>query len=300
MAHLSRTDLNLFVVFEAIYSQGGVSRAADQLNLSQPAISHALARLRERVQDPLFVRQGQKLVPTPAAHSMIGPVREGLRLFSQTLGTLDGFDQAKAEMQFTIGMRSLMEASYFVPMTMVAKEQAPLVTLSSISFDRARMGTALASGEMNAVIDVFLPLQDGIRREHLATERSVVVARQGHPEIDGKVGLKEYLDASHVCVTSRPNGLGPEDISLARLGRTRDIAVRCQQVNTAMRLVSMSNLILTMSETFARRANIWFDHQILAAPFEAAPVDIYMYWHANVESDPANIWIRSMVRAAMD
>ncbi|MCB1397480.1 MAG: LysR family transcriptional regulator [Rhodobacteraceae bacterium] len=296
--HISRTDLNLFVVFEAIYAQGGVTRAAEVLNLSQPTISHALARLRERVGDPLFVRHGQKLVPTPLAQQMIGPVREALRLFERTLGALDGFDPAHARLDFVVGMRSLMESTYFLPLVLALGDHAPGVSITSTGFDRRRLEPTLAAGELNAVIDVFLPLSDAIRREHLGESRSVVVMRRGHPLAEQGLTLDRYLAADHLIVTSRPQGLGPEDTVLARDGLRRKIRARCLQANTAMRMVASSNILLTMAEGFAQRANMWFDNVFLPVPFEAEVVDTYLYWHENADADPANRWFRSLVRAA--
>lgn len=298
--HISRTDLNLFVVFDAIYTQGGVTRAAETLNLSQPTISHALGRLRQRIGDPLFVRRGQKLLPTPLAQAMIGPTRQALGLFEQTLADLDGFDPMIAEMRFSLGMRSLLEDTYFLPLALLMTQSAPLASLSSCPFERRRLGTALASGELNAVIDVFLPLSDDVRREHLpAASPSVVVARRGHPHIDGEVDMESYLAADHVVVTSRAQGLGPEDVALSREGGSRCIRARCQQISAAMRLVGSSNMLLTTSETLARRANLLFEHQILSTPFPAPVVDTYLYWHANTEADPANVWFRDMIRATV-
>ncbi|THD72933.1 LysR family transcriptional regulator [Thalassobius vesicularis] len=297
--NISRTDLNLFVVFEAIYSQGGVTRAAEMLHLTQPTISHALGRLRERVGDPLFVRHGQRLVPTPLAQKMIGPTREALKLFETTLGELDGFDPATASMHFSIGMRSLMENSFFLPLVMLVNSVAPKVTLASAQLDRRRIEGDLSSGELNAAIDVFLPLGADIRREHLISSPSVVVARRGHPLVQGQITLDDYLALDHVIVTSRPRGAGPEDIALSREGKTRQIAARCQQINTAMRAVASSDLVLTMAETFARRANVWFDNQIVPVPFEAPRIDAYLYWHANTDADPANLWLRSTIKSCV-
>lgn len=296
--NISRTDLNLFVVFEAIYTHGGVTRAAEVLNLSQPAISHALNRLRERMGDPLFTRAGQRLAPTPLAQRMIGPTREALRLFARTLGESAGFDPATAEMSFTLGMRALMESTYLLPLILLANRAAPAVTLASSPIDRRRIEPALASGELDAVIDVFVPLSDEIRRSHLSQSPAVVVARRGHPAVEGAIDLDTYLAADHVLVTSRPRGLGAEDIALSRIGATRRIRTRCQQLGTAMRLVASSNLLVTMSESFARAANIWFDHQILPAPFEAGGLDTYLYWHAKTEAEPAHVWLREAIRTA--
>ncbi|MBA83833.1 LysR family transcriptional regulator [Thalassobius sp. S69A] len=297
--NISRTDLNLFVVFEAIYSQGGVTRAAETLHLTQPTISHALGRLRDRVGDPLFVRHGQRLVPTPLAQKMIGPTREALKLFERTLGELDGFDPETAEMHFSIGMRSLMENSFFLPLVMLLNTTAPKVTVASAPLDRRRIEAELSSGELNAAIDVFLPLGADIHREHLLSSPSVVVARRGHPLVDGGVTLRDYLALDHIIVTSRAKGAGPEDIALSRDSETRRVVARCQQINTAMRAVASSDLVLTMAESFARRANVWFDNQIVPVPFESPRIDAYLYWHSNADADPANRWLRSTIKSCV-
>lgn len=297
--HISRTDLNLFVVFDAIYSQGGVTRAAEMLNLTQPTISHALRRLRQRVDDPLFVRHGQKLVPTTLAHKMIVPVREALQLFEQTLGDLEGFDPTRAKMKFSVGMRSLMENTFFLPLALLLSQRAPAVTLSSCHYERDTLEADLSSGRLNAAIDVFLPLSSAIKRKHLSSSPSVVVARKGHPAISNGFNVERYLALDHIIVTSRPHGFGPEDIALSRDGKSRRIAVRCQQINTAMRMVSRSDLVLTMAETFARRSNETFGNQILPSPFVAPEIDTYLYWHVNSEGDQANIWFRNMIEESV-
>lgn len=296
--HISRTDLNLFVVFEAIYSMGGVTRAAEVLNLTQPTISHSLRRLRERVGDPLFVRHGQKLVPTTAANKMIEPVREALQLFEKTLGELDGFDPQVVKMNFSIGMRSLMENTYFLPLVSLLKASAPNVTVASNQYDRQNLEAELSSGTLNAAIDVFLPLSSAIKRKHLSSSPSVVVSRQGHPMVANGLDLDTYLSLDHIIVTSRPNGFGPEDIALSRLGKSRNIAVRCQQINTAMRIVDSSDLVLTMADTFVQRSHSVSNKLIQPSPFGAPEIDTYLYWHSNSDSDRASQWFRKMIEAS--
>src|SRR4051812_11042 len=109
MTNLSRIDLNLLVVLEAIADEGGVSRAAEKLNLTQPAVSHALARLRQTMGDPLFVRHGRTLAPTALTKRLIEPLRRSLRALEALIGTGDGFDPAHTEITFSVGMRDVME-----------------------------------------------------------------------------------------------------------------------------------------------------------------------------------------------
>ena len=114
--HISRVDLNLFIVFATIYDEGSVTRASQKLNLTQPAISHALGRLRLLFDDPLFERQGHAMVSTPLARSIIEPVRHSLRGFEVTLNKLDRFDPATSQKQFNLGLRDVLESNVLPPL----------------------------------------------------------------------------------------------------------------------------------------------------------------------------------------
>ncbi|MBD3651385.1 MAG: LysR family transcriptional regulator, partial [Alcanivorax sp.] len=115
--HVSRFDLNLFVVFDAIYTEGSLTRAARVLNLTQPAVSHALGRLRDRLEDPLFVRQGARMVPTSRARAMVTPVRHALGGLQRCLSDEGGFDVADAERTFVVGLRDGLEGCLLPPLT---------------------------------------------------------------------------------------------------------------------------------------------------------------------------------------
>lgn len=297
--HVSRADLNLFVVFDAIYSQGGVTKAAETLNLTQPTISHALARLRQQLDDPLFVRHGQKLVPTDMARKMIVPVREALSIFERALGDAETFVPSEANMSFSVGLRSLMEHAFFMPLAMALREQSPQSTINSVHYERGNLEADLASGKMNAVIDVFRPVSDAICKKLISRSPSMLVARPGHPKVHDAMTMEEYLELDHIIVTSRAAGLGPEDIMLSRLGKKRNVVMRCQQINTAMRIVNTSDIVLTMVETFAQRANLSFNNMMVSTPFEANQIETYLYWHANSHEDQANRWFRDLVEKAI-
>ena len=294
---MQRADLNLLVIFEAIYTQGGVTRAAEVLHLTQPTISHALARLREWIGDPLFVRHGQRLVPTPVAHKMIAPVRRALQTIDTTLGELKEFDPGSARMAFSLGLHPLMENTIYFPLVRAVRAQAPFVSISSVHFERRNLEADLSSGALNAAVDVFLPVPDTICKQHILQTGTVVIARRGHPGIDGELDLEAYLALEHIVVSLRRQGGGPEDVALAREGRTRNVVARCQHINTALRIVATSDLVLTMSDTFANHASALFDNRVYPAPFATPPVDAYLYWHANSEADQANQWLRAQIGA---
>ncbi|WP_334190522.1 LysR family transcriptional regulator [Noviherbaspirillum sp.] len=293
--HISRIDLNLFTVFEAIYTEGSVTRASQKLNLTQPAISHALGRLRTMFNDPLFIRQGHTMVSTPLARSMIEPVRRSLRGLEVTLNGLDRFDPATTPKQFKLALRDVLEATILPPLIQRVSSSAPLVDLAASQVDRRDLESELAAGTLDGAIDVLLPLSSDILHTRIDQDSTVVVARRGHPAINGTLDLSTYLKQDHILASSRRKGLGLEDFELSRFGVERRIRLRCQHYFAACRVVSQTDLILTMPGRYARIANQQFDNQILPFPLEVPAFDVFLYWHANVDNDPANRWLREQI-----
>lgn len=299
MMHISRVDLNLFIVFEAIYAEGSVTRASLKLNLTQPAISHALGRLRVMFDDPLFVRQGHLMVSTPLSRSIIEPVRQSLRGFEVTLNKLNRFDPTTTEKEFTLALRDVLESTVLPPLMVALEQAAPQAKVAAVQVDRRELESELQAGTLDCAIDVLLPLSPEIRHVRILADRTLVVARRGHPRLQGGITLDAYLEEEHILASSRRKGPGIEDFELSRLGLQRKIRLRCQHYFAACRVVSQTDLILTMPERYARVANQQFDNQLLALPLEMPAWDVYLYWHANVEDDPANKWLRERLTAAM-
>jgi DNA-binding transcriptional LysR family regulator len=297
--HISRIDLNLFTVFDAIYEEGSVTRASQKLNLTQPAISHALGRLRLLFNDPLFVRQGHAMVSTPLARSLVEPVRRALRGLEVTLNGLDVFDPATTTKQFNLALRDVLEATVLPPLMQRVRQQAPLAEIAAIQVDRRELESELAAGTLDAAIDVLLPLPSDIRHTRIFRDPLVVVARKGHPQIGRKIDMETYMRQDHILVSSRRRGPGLEDFELSRLALQRRILLRCQHYFAACRVVSETDLVLTMPERYARIANQQFDNRILALPLEMPSLDVFLYWHANVDNDPANRWIREQLTQAI-
>jgi DNA-binding transcriptional LysR family regulator len=296
--HLSRIDLNLFVVFDAIYTEGGITRASKRLSLTQPALSHALGRLRELFEDPLFLRQGKAMIPTPMARVMIDPVRQSLQGFETTLKRADRFDPATARKHFTVGMRDVRELTALPNLLRNVTRAAPFVDVAIVRAERKQLETELAAGTLDAAIDVRLALSDEVRRQLINAERLVVVARPRHPTIKRELDLETYLSQEHILVSSRRRGFGVEDYELSRHGLKRRIRLRCQHYFAACRVVSETDLILTMAERYARIVNRLFRNRVLPFPLEVPDYDAYLYWHVNADADPANRWLRKLLMEA--
>jgi DNA-binding transcriptional LysR family regulator len=296
--HLSKIDLNLFVVFDTIFSEGGITRAGRRLNLSQPAISHALGRLRQMFDDPLFVRHGHAMTPTPLARRLIEPVRQALRGLEVTLSKPDSFEAASAVKRFTLGMRDVVASVMLPDLMQTIARTAPRIDISIVRAERRELERELSAGTLDAAIDVLLPLPEDIRRERLGQEWMSVVASRRHPRVRARLGLDAYLAEEHILVSSRRRGLSAEDFELARHNMRRRVRLRCQSFFAACRTVSETDLLLTMPQRYASLINAQLGNRLLPFPLGVPAYDTYVYWHANAAGDPANQWLRRQLLAA--
>ena len=295
--NINRIDLNLFIVLDAIYTEGSLTRAAQRLHLSQPAISHALGRLRKMLDDPLFVRQGGTMIPTALTRNLITPVRSALATLTSSINLNQPFEPTISERQLTIGLRDVLEAMILPPLQTVLSTHAPNMQLVSVRTDRSEIEAELIQGKLDMALDITMPVGADIRQQPLSFERMMVVARRAHPSIKKKLDLKTYLAAQHILVSSRRQGGGVEDFALQRLGHTRQIRLRCQHYFAACRVVSQSDLLLTMPEQYARLVSENLGTQCHELPFDTPRMDICLYWHASAEHDQANRWLREQLMA---
>lgn len=293
--HIGRVDLNLYVVLEAIYKEGSITRAASRLNLTQPAVSHALARLREVYDDQLFVRSGNRMVPTPLVRAIIQPVRDALGQLQTTLASPQEFDPATNSKQVVLGMRGVVESVLLPELVAELEQQAPLMQVTSVRIPRRDMESELAAGRLDLAFDVLLPIGANIRHKVLLEDRFVVVSRKRHPLLKGGLDLEKYLALRHVVVSSRRSGPVVEDFELGRMGYHRNIGMRCQNYFVALSTVARSQMVLTVPENYALRNQHYHDLKIWPIPVELRPVASYMYWHESVAEDPANLWLRQQV-----
>ena len=298
--HLSSVDLNLFVVFDTIYAEGGITRASRRLNLSQPAVSHALGRLRGMFDDALFTRHGHVMTPTPLARRLIEPIRQSLQGLEVTLSKVDRFDPANATKRFVVGMRDAQESAVLAGLMRRVTREAPRIDISVIRTERRDIERELSAGTLDAALDVLLPLPEEIRRQHLSVEWMTVVARKAHPRLKGRLTLETYLAQEHIAVSSRRRGLSAEDFELGRHNLRRRVRLRCQNYFAACQVVAETDLILTMPQRYARILNARFGNRLLAFPLKAPAFDAYLYWHVSAEADPANAWLRQQLARAFE
>ncbi|WP_404368975.1 LysR family transcriptional regulator [Marinobacter sp.] len=293
---LNRLDLNLLHVFDTIYREGSLTRAARALHLTQPAVSHSLARLREHFSDPLFTRQGNQMVPTPLARRFSESMRPGLTQIQSAVNQFHAFDPASQRKTYSLALRDILEST-FLPRLMTRLADYPDIEISSQRTARRDMETQLAAGKLDFAVDVLLPISDQTAHELLRKDRLVVIARKDNPVTRKDLSMPDYLAARHVLVSSRAEGPGIEDFELSRLGVQRNIRLRCQHYYAACRVVESTDFLLTMPETYARLIAESLDISINTPPVELPGIDVHLYWHKPYSREPALIWFREQLHA---
>ncbi|KZZ59647.1 hypothetical protein A3762_04520 [Oleiphilus sp. HI0125] len=288
---LNKIDMNLFIVLDAIYSERKLTKAAEVLHITQPAVSNSLARLRAHFSDELFVRQSGQMVPTPLTENIIERVREALASLQSSLNEHDAFDPLQSTRTFRFSMNDTSEA-YVLPRLMyVLQKEAPNIQIESYSIPRSDMVRAFSAGELDFALDVPIINDSDLVNTPIADDRYVCVAHHEHPRIQGDLSLDQYMKEAHIHVSSRRKGGGQIDAVLARLGLQREIKLRIQHSRAASPIVAQTDMLLTIPESLTQGTEL----QILELPFAIPKLDWHLYWAQRHENDRAHQWMRERI-----
>lgn len=290
--NLNKVDLNLFIVFDAIYTEANLTRAGQIVGITQPAVSNALARLRETFNDPLFVRTAQGMVPTPMAQNIIGPVRNALQLLRVSVQESRTFTPQQANKTYRISMTDLTEAVILPPLFQRLRRLAPTVQIESFLSKRRETTKELAAGRLDFAVDAPLNTDTQVRHVKLMEDRYVCALRQGHPLAKEKISLDEYLSLTHIQISSRRSGLGYVDLSLGKMGLQRKVALRSQHYMMASTVLQNTDMAMTVPERFARRHGL---HYVQLPVNDVPSLETHLYWHESTDQDPANRWMREQI-----
>jgi DNA-binding transcriptional LysR family regulator len=293
--HLSQVDLNLFVVLEAIYREGTITRAAHQLNLTQPAISHALKRLRDLLQDPLFVRSGAHMRPTAFTRNMIDEVRQALQILEVNVGQTHNFVPEHTRRSFHLALWEYLDTLILPSLLGRLTYVAPGMSITTTRVKRRDLEIELASGSVDLAVEIPMTMSDRIRQKWLWKEPYVVIARPGHPAIADTLDLETYLKQRHIQVSSRRLGASLIDVELSRRGLRRQVFLRTPHTFSACMVVSKTDMLLTLPERHAQLLNSSLRDRVNIFPLRAPRLEAHLYWHESVENDPANRWLRGEI-----
>ncbi|WJG10749.1 LysR family transcriptional regulator [Aliiglaciecola sp. LCG003] len=289
--NLNRIDLNLFAVFDAIYTAGSLTKAADVLCITQPAVSNSLARLREMLNDPLFVRTGHSMTPTPVAQNIIGPARNALGLLRKSVQDSHTFDPETAEKSFHFATRDLLEASVMPRLLANLQSRSPRITITNYEVARNTVVSAMASGSLDFYADASTFTDPHLCKQKIAEDRFVVMARKNHPDLKQGLDLDTFLRLGHINVSHRRSGAGPIDIALDKIGKRRKIVMRGQHFLTVPSTIVKTDLISCIPYHLAKH----YELSIYEMPFHVSPLEYFLYWHVSADHDHAHIWMREQI-----
>jgi len=292
---LKDIDLNLLVVFNQLLIERRVSKVAENLGLSQPAVSNALARLRKLTGDTLFLRTTKGMEPTPFAQQLAEPIAYALGLIHSAVNQRTSFDPATAQRAFTVGMTDIGEI-YFLPKLMEELARvAPGVTMSTVRNTAVNLRDEMEAGHIDLAIGLLPQLKAGFFQRLLFRQRYVCMFRKGHALDKRKVSLAEFSSADHVVVVSEGTGHGKVDELMERGGVTRKVLLTVPHFVAVGHILQHSDMVATVPERLAQALVGPFGLAYVKHPASLPEIAINMFWHAKYHKDPANEWLRGLV-----
>lgn len=292
---LRKLDLNLLLVFEALFRLGSVTQASNELCMSASAFSHALARLRESLGDVLFVRQSNRLQPTARALRMAGGISLALKLLSEQLGQTEHFDPATSEREFVFSATDYTAFAVLPPFIAYLQQAAPHLRIKVVYSAQKVALEDLAAGRIDFSLGYSGDgevLPNGVEALDWFSDDYVVIASQAHPRIQGGLTLADYLEAKHVVVTPWNESRGEIDAVLDALSLQRTVAVQLPTVLAAPFIIANSELIMTLPRHAAETLRSAAPIAVFEAPFEIAPYTLRVYGHSNYAHREGHAWLR--------
>jgi DNA-binding transcriptional LysR family regulator len=295
----SRLDLNLLHVFDAIYQARSVTVAASNLHLTQPGVSKQLNRLRELLDDPLFVRTNDGMAPTPRAEALAGPIRQALSDVRNAIERQLGFDPNTTDRTFRIYLSDLGQMVFLPKLLDLISREAPGVNIQTVQVPASRMrGVALESGDVDLAVGYFEEFEGSIHRQVLFEEHYVGIVRDNHPTIRDTITFEQFLKTPHLVYQPSGGGHGSQesvvDKAFWSAGVARRVAVRVAHTMGITSIISKTDLLVVVPHRLALACMALGDVTVLDLPIEIPRFPIAQYWNERFHGDPGNRWLRGM------
>jgi DNA-binding transcriptional LysR family regulator len=295
MLNLRDVDLNLLVVFQQLYKEKRVSVVAENLGLTQPAVSNALSRLRKMMGDELFLRTARGMEPTPYAIQLAEPIDFALTTIRDTLERQLEFVPMASVRRFTIAMTDLGEIHFLPRLMRRLADIAPGVTISTVRNAAVNLSDELEAGRVDIAIGLLPQLKAGFFQRHLFRQRYVCIFREGHALDKGTLSLQDFEAAPHIAVVAGGTGHAIVDEIIEKRGVRRNVRLSVPHFVALGHLLSSTDLIATVPERYAREAMAPFRLRYLPHPVPLPEFDVNLFWHAKYHKEPGNQWLRSVI-----
>ena len=294
--NINSIDLNLMIAFNALISHRHVTKAGEAIGRSQPAMSNALARLRDLFQDQLLIKSGNHMKPTPRALEILPQVQIALNQLENAINGNIKFDPLNTKRDFTIAM---VENAAFILLPLLTPylfKNAPNININIIGVTNIR-GTQLVEAERCDMAIDLLPknVSRQIKKLRLYRENFICMTRPAHPIFSMRPSLNNYLSFKHIAVHPSEGSASSVDNALKSIGQSRRVAIKLPYSLIVNLMINGSDLIATLPKRnalfFAKEKNL----PTLDVPFKIPGFDIYMLWHSRLNDDPAHKWLRTII-----
>jgi DNA-binding transcriptional LysR family regulator len=288
-------DLNLLPVFMAMMEERNVTRAAERLGITQPALSNALNRLRDTLRDPLFIRERYGMKPTQMAEDLAPVIGAALASLDDVILGQQAFDPAKATRLFTIAPNSYVEFVLMPAIVSRLRAQASDIRLRLTPFGNDVIETGAMSGTTDMVIGRIVDPPDNLVVQHLMDDGLACVVRADHPEVGDSLSREQYEGLKHVNVLPPGRMRAGLFQALQQQSLRREVAVSVTHFLAVPEMIAVTDYCATLPSLICRRLAHDPRLKILAAPVDLGTFPVEMAWHVRYRHDPAHRWLRSLV-----
>jgi len=289
-------DLNLLPIAVAVATTRSVTRAAQQLGMSQSAVSTALARLRGSMRDPLFVRTGRGMEPTPRAEALVAAAQDILMRVRDDLLRSDTFEAASSDATVAFALTDIGDMVILPRIFSALRAEAPRMKVNSVSAPPAQIESGLEAGSIDLGVGFFPDLNKrNYYQQRLYTNSFVCLLRADHPIEGRRLTLKQFLALDHAVVQAEGRSLEFFEQVLSRRRIRRNIVLRTPHITSIPFVIAQSDLVVTVplpvATSFVRLANI----KMIRPPIPVPRLEIRQYWHRKFHDDARNRWLRALV-----
>lgn len=294
MADLRGLDLNLLVILQHLLEERSISAVARRLQLSQPAVSNALRRLRTALDDELFVRSAQGMQPTPLAERLAEPVGEALSLLSHMLDFRDAFDPAGGTRRFVVAMSDVGETHFMPTLLGLCAASSPGVRIDTVRLAGPDLRREMEAGRVDLAVGAFEDLGGSFFQRMLFRQGYLTLYREGHPTAHADMTRQEFIQARHLVV-SRALPYGQVNQSLERAGVVLSEHFSVPHFGAVPYIVAENDLLATVPQKLALSVAMRFGLRTLAPPLRVPYLQTNMFWSRRFHRDAANQWLRGLI-----
>lgn len=291
-----RTDLNLLRVLLAVYETGNVTSAAKRLEMSQPAASAALARLRSSFADPLFIRSGHVMEATPRAQGIIDRTREVIEIIDREILVGPTFDPADSEHEFVFCLSEIGEVVFLPKLFRFLRSAAPKARIKTLSLSPEVLVENLHEGRVDAVLGYFPDLTaPNIYQQRLFSHDLTCLVRRGNPLGECRLSLEDFSQVDQLQVRDGSRRQEMFEAYLGKAGVRRNVVLQTSHYMSVPSIIESSDLLVVLPRTVA---NLYIHNEnlrIIEPPIEIPRYDLKQYWHARFNEAPRSVWLRRQI-----